>query len=347
MAKPDIEYEFDDKPGIGDTQEIAPGIHWLRMPLPFALDHINLWLFKDNDAWVIVDTGLGADQSKEAWENAFANPMGGRPASHVVVTHLHPDHVGCAGWLSERFNVDLWMTREEYMLCRILVADTGRSAPHEGVEFYQAAGFGDDALDNYRKMFGMFGRFVTPMPESYRRLYDGQKGPVGDYDWEVVVGRGHSPEHACFFNEELNLFVSGDQVLPSISANVSVYPTEPDANPLKDWIESLKGIRDRIPEDVLVLPAHGKPFRGAHARIDQLVGDHLSQLDALLEHCMESRRVIDVFPALYRARITKDNLMFATGEAVAHLNYLINDGLITAERDKHGVAWYRRKKFEG
>lgn len=342
MPPPDIDYEFAHKPDVGTTLEIAPGIHWLRMPLPFALSHINLWLFRDGDAWTIVDTGLGTDDSKQVWEVAFSDAMQGLPVARVIVTHLHPDHVGCAGWLTERFGVDLWMTREEYMLCRVLVADTGRSAPARGVDFYRAAGYSDEQLDDYKQRFGMFGRAICPLPESYQRLCDGQTGRVGDYEWEVVVGSGHSPEHACFFNEELNLFVSGDQVLPSISANVSVYPTEPGGNPLKDWIESLNAIKTRIPEDVLVLPAHGKPFRGAHRRIDQLVNEHLRRLDILLDHCRSPSRAVDVFPSLYRAKIDRGNLMFATGEAIAHLNYLINEQLVAVETDKNGVNWYRR-----
>lgn len=342
MAAGAIQYEFDAKPEPGATLEIAEGVHWLRMPLPFALDHINLWLYRDNDKWVIVDTGIGTDVSKDVWRDVFAGAMRGDPASQIVVTHLHPDHVGCAGWLTEHFDVDLWMTSEEYMLCRILVGDTGRSAPDEGVDFYKSAGFGEEAIANYRRMFGMFGRFVAPLPESYRRLRDGMTGPVGDHEWEVVIGRGHSPEHACFYSEELNLFVSGDQVLPSISANVSVYPTEPEANPLRDWIETLTAMKSRIPEDVLVLPAHGKPFRGAHIRIDELVNEHLTKLDALLEHLSEPRRTVDTFPALYRARISNDNLMFATGEAIAHLNYLLAADQISAERDDDDVIWYRR-----
>ena len=342
MGKPDIRYEFDDKPEIGNTYEVAEGLHWLRMPLPFSLAHINLWLLRDGDGWTLVDTGLGNEESMLIWERTFSGVMGNAPVKHVVVTHMHPDHVGCAGWLSERFSVDLWMTRAEYTMCRLLVADTGRPAPDAGVGFYHAAGYPPDMLDNYRKIFGLFGKFVTPLPDSYRRLYDGQKGPVGDQEWEVVVGRGHSPEHACFFNEELNLLISGDQILPVISSNVSVYPTEPEANPLKEWLESLAAIRDRIPEDVLVLPAHGKPFRGAHERIDHLIGGHQRQLDALLDFCVEPRRAIDVFPALYRRKITSDNLTFATGEAIAHLHYLMGDNKVLAEPDADDVIWYRR-----
>ena len=342
MGKAAIQYEFDDKPEIGHTLEIADGVHWLRMPLPFALQHINLWLFADGDGWTIVDSGLGDAASKAIWENTFASVMDNAPVKHVVVTHMHPDHVGCAGWLAERFDVDLWMTRGEYAMCRILVADTGRPAPDAGINFYKSAGYSPEALESYRTVFGFFGKFVTPLPESYRRLHDGQKEPVGDHEWEVVVGRGHSPEHACFLNEELNLLVSGDQLLPVISSNVSVYPTEPEANPLLDWIESLKTIRGRIPEDVLVLPAHGKPFRGAHERIDTLIADHMTQLDTLFEYCSEPRRAVDVFPALYRTKITSDNLMFATGEAIAHLHFLLNEDKITAERDADDIIWYHQ-----
>ena len=342
MGKAAIRYEFDDKPEIGHTFEIANGVHWLRMPLPFALQHINLWLLADGDGWIVVDSGLGDAASKTIWENTFSSVMGDAPINHVVITHMHPDHVGCAGWLTERFDVDLWMTREEYALCRLLTADTGRPAPDAGINFYKSAGYSPEALERYRKVFGFFGKFITPLPKSYRRLHDGQKGPVGDHEWEVVVGRGHSPEHACFYNEESNLLVSGDQVLPVISSNVSVYPIEPEANPLLDWIESLRTIRDRIPEDVLVLPAHGKPFRGAHERIDTLIADHMTQLDTLFEYCAEPRRAVDVFPALYRTKITSDNLMFATGEAIAHLHFLLDEDRITAERDADEIIWYRQ-----
>jgi glyoxylase-like metal-dependent hydrolase (beta-lactamase superfamily II) len=342
MGKPAINYEFDTKPDIGETFEIAAGVHWLRMPLPFSLQHINLWLLADDDGWIIVDTGLGFDDSKAIWERTFEGFMRGAPIKHVLVTHMHPDHVGCAGWLADRFNVDLWMTREEYAMCRVLVSDTGRAAPEAGTDFYTAAGYAPEALEHYRKIFGFFGKYVTPLPDSYRRLYDGQKEPVGDYEWEVVVGRGHSPEHACFLNEELNLLISGDQILPAISSNVSVYPLEPEANPLNDWIDSLRAIRERVPEDVLVLPAHGKPFRGVRGRIDSMVNEHLARLSDLAEYCKEPRRAVDVFPALYRAKITNDNLMFATGEAIAHLNYLIADGEIVAESDSDNVNWYRQ-----
>jgi glyoxylase-like metal-dependent hydrolase (beta-lactamase superfamily II) len=322
--------------------EIADGVHWLRMPLPFTLDHINLWLLEDGDGWVIVDSGVMSEKSKDVWRSVFEGPMGGAPANHIVVTHLHPDHSGCAGWLAKHFGVDLWMPRAEYLLCRLLVADTGKEAPEEGLRFYRAAGFADNELHRYQELFGFFGRLVEPLPEAYRRLYDGRKGPIGNHEWEVVVGRGHSPEHACLYSESQNLFIAGDQVLPTISANVSVYPTEPDANPLEEWIDSLRAMKDRLPDDVLVLPAHGRPFRGAHERLDTLVDDHLRKLDALLDHLDQPCRAVDVFPALYRVGISGDNLIMATGEAVAHLHYLLAENSISADTDDDGVIWYRR-----
>jgi glyoxylase-like metal-dependent hydrolase (beta-lactamase superfamily II) len=335
-----ISYEFDARPPAGETMRVFDGIYWLRMPLPFALGHINLWLIDDDDGWTVVDTGVAVDDAKEVWEKTFAECMGGRPISRVIVTHLHPDHAGCAGWLTGRFDVPLWMPREEYLLCRVLVADTGRDTPEAGTRFYTAAGFPPDALHYYQKMFGMFGKYVTPLPESYKRIRDGDEIAIGDASWEVIVGRGHSPEHACLYCAEHNLLISGDQLLPTISSNVSVYPTEPEANPLQEWLESLAILKSRVPADVLVLPAHGKPFRGAHERLDALIAEHGDCLDALEERCSEPQRAIDTFPTLFKSKIDKNNLIMATGESIAHLNYLLAEGRITVTTDDAGVHWY-------
>ena len=335
-----IRYEFDERPEHGTTQPIADGITWLRMPLPFMLGHINLWLLHDHGGVAIVDTGINSKTSRGVWETALADHDDG-PVTRVIVTHLHPDHVGCAGWLTREHDVELWMTREEYLLGRILVADTGRHAPEAGVRFYKAAGFPEVALLRYQEMFGMFGKYVAELPESYRRMQDGEHLAIDGADWEIIVGRGHSPEHACLFNAEQNLVISGDQVLPTISSNVSVYPTEPHANPLKDWIDSLTAMKDRLPEDVLVLPAHGKPFRGAHERLDELIEEHQDGLGKLYDLCDEPRRAVDVFPALFKSEISDGNLIMATGESIAHLNYLLEDGSLVAELDDE-VLWYRR-----
>ena len=337
-----IAYEFSERPRDGETQSVADGIEWLRMPLPFSLNHINLWLLRDHDHWAIVDTGVGTTETLDLWSKVFVGGMRGDPVSHVIATHLHPDHVGCAGFLADHFDCDLWMARDEYMLCRILVADTGRDAPEAGVEFYQRAGFTAEQLDSYKKAFGFFGKFVTPLPEAYKRLSDAEELTIGEFRWRIITGGGHSPEHACLFDEERNILIAGDQLLPTISSNVSVWPTEPLANPLQDWFDSLRRLRAKVPHDVLVLPAHGKPFRGAHTRIDTMIGEHEERLESLRRHCVQPQRAVDVFAALYRARIDDRNRIMATGEAISHLNYLVSAGELEAETRDEAI-WYRRR----
>lgn len=343
VEKAVIDYAFATSPEPGATVPVAQGVYWLRMPLPFALSHINLWLLEDGDGWTLVDTGVATEETRTIWHATFAGRMQGRKPSRIIATHLHPDHAGCAGWLTQHFDVPLWMTREEYLLCRVLVADTGRIAPEAGDRFYRGAGFPPEELQNYHKIFGFFGKFVSALPESYKRMRDGEHFSVGESGWEVIVGRGHSPEHACLFNAAENLLISGDQLLPTISSNVSVYPTEPEAEPLGEWLASLAELKRRVPEDVLVLPAHGKPFRGANRRLDALIVEHESCLEQLIEFCREPRRAIDAFPVLFRTAVDRNNLIMATGESVAHLNYLLARGLIEVETRADGVRWYRTR----
>lgn len=340
-----IHYEFDIKPETGSAIDILPGLKWLRLPLPFLLGHINVWLLQEADGWAIVDTGIFTNTTVEVWEYVFSELLDHAPITRVLVTHLHPDHVGCAGWLCERFDVELSMAREEYLLCRILVSDTGMPAPVEGRRFYRAAGFGDEQMDRYVEMFGSFGKVVAPLPQSYRRLYDGLAFNIGRHEWQVLTGRGHSPEHACLYCPELNVLISGDQILPTISSNVSVFPTEPAANPLAGWFDSLKSLKSLLPGDVLVLPAHGKPFRGAHIRLDELILEHETGLEKLRRLCREPKRARDVFGALFKGRITDSNLIMATGEAIAHLNYLCYQDELHIDTDEDGIMWYRSRQM--
>jgi glyoxylase-like metal-dependent hydrolase (beta-lactamase superfamily II) len=260
----------------------------------------------------------------------------------VIVTHLHPDHIGLAGWMTRKFQCRLWMTRLEYIQCRMLVADTGREAPEDGLRFYKAAGWDEDAIDNYRARFGGFGKGIYQLPDSYRRMSDGETIRIGDSDWTVVTGNGHSPDHACLWCPELNLFISGDQVLPRISSNVSVFPTEPDGDPLTDWLGSLAKLKASIPAGVLTLPAHNDPFYGVHARLDHLAAGHERQLGRLEKSISEApKRSIDVFGSLFARPIGPELMGMATGESLAHLNCLIGRGRAVAETDADGVTWYR------
>ena len=343
-VRPVLEYPCGEPPAAGQATEVAPGVLWIRMPLPFSLANINLWAIRDGEGWTVVDTGIQTPETATAWREVLAGPMAGLPVTRVIVTHMHPDHVGMAGWLIRKFpGAALWMTKLEYLNCRVLVADTGREAPEDGVLFYRRAGWNEEAIEHYRTRFGGFGKSTYKIPDSFRRLKDGDELRIGEHAWRVVVGNGHSPEHACLHCPELGLLISGDQVLPRISSNVSVFPTEPQADPLGDWLSSLARIRREVPDAVLVLPAHNEPFRGLHARLDDLIRGHEVGLERLRRSLRDRRcRAIDVFGALFARKIDGDKrlLGMATGESLAHLNHLVASGEAVREIGSDGVARY-------
>lgn len=338
-----LTYPFGAPPARGEAREIAPGVRWMRLPLPVSLDHVNVWAVEEADGHALIDTGLGNDDNVEVWRALLEGPLA-KGVTRVIVTHLHPDHVGMAGWLTRHQHRRLWMTRTEYLQCRMLAGDTGHPAPDDAIAFYRRAGWDDAALDTYRQRFGTFGRLVSSLPGSYRRIRDHEVIEIGGREWEVVVGAGHTPEHACLYCPSLKLFVSGDQVLPRISSNVSVLPSEPDADPLAEWLASLDAIGKRVPEDVLVLPAHNEPFIGLHERLTQLATKQQLALDRLHAALRQPQRAVDTFSTLFgRAIDSRDAPTYglATGESIAHLNYLVNRGLAEVHESHDGVAWYR------
>lgn len=340
-ARPTLIYPLGDAPAGGEVKQVAPGVLWVRMPLPFALQWINLWLLEDADGWTIVDTGIATEQTREHWRAIFENALGGKPVTRVICTHMHPDHMGLAGWICRKFGAELWMSRLEYITGRMLVADTGREAPEEGVKFYRAAGWDEDALDSYKVRFGGFGKAVSRVPDAYRRITDGDAINIGGRVWKVIAGNGHSPEHSCLWQEELKLFISGDQVLPRISSNVSVFPTEPEGDPLADWINSCAKLRGCVPADVLTLPAHNEPFLGLHERLTNLIDGHEKALARVLHRLKQGpKRAVDLFGALFARKIGSDLIGMATGEAIAHLNCLVGRGLARRVTSADGVARY-------
>ena len=329
-------------PAPAEPQQIAEGVYWARFAMPMSLDHINLWLLEDEEGWTVVDTCLNIPSARETWEALFQGFMQGKPIKRVICTHLHPDHVGLAGWLTERFDCTLWMSREEFLMCRAMAADTGRPAPDVAINFYKAAGYNEEQVERYRKKFGNFGKAISTLPDSFQRLVDRETITIGDRYWQVIVGSGHSPEHVALYCPALKLLISGDQVLPRITPNVSVFPTEPQGDPLKEWLRSSARIREILPDDLLVLPAHEAPFYGLHVRMSQLIETHKRDLKSLFDHLGEPQRAVDCFPALFKRDIDAGSLGLATGETLAHLNCLLGRHRITRTTDAAGVNWYEQ-----
>jgi glyoxylase-like metal-dependent hydrolase (beta-lactamase superfamily II) len=337
---PRLSYPFAGAPEIGEAVDVAPGVKWMRIPIQGPLRVINVWAIAEDDGWAIVDTGMAGPDAVPAWRALFAGPLEGRRVTRVFVTHMHPDHIGMAGWLTRKHGVRLWITRLEFLTCHTLAADTGREAPDDAIRFLTAAGWSEEQIDGYRSRFGNFGKILHPLPDSFRRLTDGQELTIGGRRWRIVVGSGHSPEHACFCCPELALLISGDQVLPRTAANVGVFPTEPDADPLSEWLSSLARLKTLAPDDVLVLPAHDEPFFGLHARIDGIIARHQRRLDRLRGLLREPRTVLDLAYLLYRRRANDALVSMTTGESLAHLNHLLARGEAVRRRDEAGVDWY-------
>ncbi len=330
-------------PALGATLEVQPGVLWIRMPLPFRLDHVNLWALRDRDGWALIDTGVWTKQAMGVWEQLFDEVLGGLPVTRVICTHRHADHAGLAGWLVERFGCELWMPHIEYHACNAARLQ-GREAPETELAFYRRAGWNAAALEYFCSNYGGISSMVHPLPEQFRRISDGDVLSIGEHDWQVIVGQGHTAEHACLYCAELALFISGDQVLPLISSNVSVQAREPNGNPLGEWMTSMRRIRDKVSDSVLVLPSHNDCFRGLHARIDDLVDSQQRLLNRLHTELHEPRRSVDIFECLFGRPIGMDDgivLALATGESRANLNCLIAEGRVVMEPDANGVEWYR------
>jgi glyoxylase-like metal-dependent hydrolase (beta-lactamase superfamily II) len=327
-------------PEPGEIVPLAEGIGWTRSPVPGSLNHINLWILDDGDGVALVDSGLNMPAAREAWEALFAGPLAGREVTRVICTHFHPDHLGLAGWLCARFGVRLWMTRGEWLFARMLTSDVRDAPPAEALAYWRAAGWSEERIaEEAEKGWGRFAAMVSPVPVGMVRIQDGDRIATGSRTWRVVIGSGHSPEHACLVDEEGGLMIAGDQVLPRITSNVSLSLSEPEADPLGEWLASIAKLR-QLPGDLLVLPSHGEPFTGLHARLDALAAGHKGRLDALHAHLAEPRRAVDCFSVLFGRKIEDGSLGLATGEAMAHLRHLEVEGRAVREA-RDGIHWYR------
>ena len=336
-----MQYPTREVPVPGASVEIAPGVWWLRMALPFALNHINLWLLEDGEGWTIVDTGLSNEATRAHWEQALGERLGGRPVKRVLVTHYHPDHAGNAGWLCRKFGVDLWMTQGEYLSAhavRDLKAGYGVDAT---LALYNANGVHGERHARMATRGNVYAAQVSELPMSFRQLLEGDRLAIGGRDWTVIVGYGHAPEHVSLYCAEANVLISGDMLLPKISTNVSVWSVEPLGNPLARFLASIQRYRE-LPADVLVLPSHGLPFRGAHGRVAELEGHHDARFAELEAACADGpRSAAEVIEVIFPRALDVHQSFFAMGEAMAHLHWLHEAGRMTREVGADGVARFR------
>lgn len=341
-------------PEPGELIKIKDGVYWIRMPLPFALDHINLWLLEDQmdgkDGWTAIDTGVSNDQTKAIWQSIIGKQLRGLPIVRVLCTHFHPDHLGLADWLcnsagNAAWQAPLWINYSEYTTARLLIeagveATWEKSAPQDQARavnmanHFERHGISDpDTLEKLRARKNHYPSLVPSVPGSLRRIFPNEDIAIGTNTWRVIPGYGHSPEHSALYCQKLNVLISGDMVLPRISTNMSVWAQEPDANPLQLYLDSLAAY-EPLPDDVTVLPSHGKPFGaalgsregGIKVRLEQLKAHHQERLDETLEACVTPQSAAQIMPVLFKRQLDLHQLTFAMGETIAHLNYLWHAG---------------------
>lgn len=334
-----IRYPFEEAPSPGTAVEVAPDVLWLRLPLPMALDHVNVYALRDDDGWTLVDTGLNAKRCRAAWEAALAGPLAGAPVARVLVTHHHPDHVGLAGWF-QAGGAELLMTRTAWLFARMLTLDEQAHATPEQIAFWQQAGMEAGLLEARRRERPFnFADVVAPMPLGFTRLHDGQRLRLGGRDWIVRFGQGHAPDHATLWSTDGDLVIGGDQLLPSISPNLGVYATEPMADPVADWIAACRKLQPFATDTQMVLPGHKLPFTGLPDRLRQMIDNHEGALDRLRAHLAEApRTAAECFAPLYKREIDTGTYGLALVEAVAHLNHLLRRGDATRVKRADG-AW--------
>ncbi|MEP7061804.1 MAG: MBL fold metallo-hydrolase [Betaproteobacteria bacterium] len=319
-----LDHPFAAPPSIGAATLVAPGIHWLRMPLPFALDHINLWLVDGEHGFAAVDCGYGDDVTRGMWQRHFTTTMRDRPITALLATHYHPDHLGNAAWLAARFDVRVTMTHAEFLHAGAVWRDQAPLGAGAHASFLRAHGMAPEHLDALAARGNAYRRGVPALPESFVRIVDGDAVTLGTRDFHVITGFGHSPEHAALHCAAAGILIAGDMLLPRISTNVSAWPGEPDGDPLLRFLDSL-GRFEQLPPDTLVLPSHGLPFRGIALRVAQLRAHHHARLAELEDFVRVSGRPVsacDVLPTLFRRELDLQQRFFAMGEAIAHLNHL-------------------------
>jgi glyoxylase-like metal-dependent hydrolase (beta-lactamase superfamily II) len=334
-----LDYPWAAAPPPGESTSVAHDLQWLRMPLPFALDHINLWLLRGDDGCTVVDTGFGDRPTRAAWERLFDEALGGAPVRKVVATHYHPDHLGNAAWISQRFGCPVWMTQAEFLTAHAIVAEIAPYRVRDTADLFAAHGMDRASLEAMAARGNRYRSGVPALPGHMRRLIAGDVIRAGNQEWRVIPGFGHSPEHAALYCESAGVLISGDMLLPRISTNVAVWPAEPDGDPVRRFLDSLSAF-ESLPDDTLVLPSHGMPFRGIAARVAQLRAHHEARLAELHQAILEKGRPVsasEMVPTLFRRELDLQQLFFAMGEAIAHLNRLWHAGSLTQVTAESGA----------
>jgi glyoxylase-like metal-dependent hydrolase (beta-lactamase superfamily II) len=332
-----LRFPFPQPPAPAKPFEIASGILWLRMPLPFRLNHINIFLIEDGDGWAVLDTGIANQATREIWEALAAGSLAGRKLTRLIVTHFHPDHIGLAGWLAERFGLPLLTTQTTYLQCLTISLSPGTLEAPVYRDFYIRRGLKPELTAAVATLGHAYLKMVTPLPPIFERIADGDRLNIGERVFEVITGEGHAPELAMLYCAGDKLFLAGDQVMEKISPNVSVWAADPHGDPLGLYLRSLKKLKARVAGDVLVLASHHRPFHGLHERIDELAAHHALRCATIHEAARTPKTAAELLPVIFHKPLDPHEMSFAFSEVLAHMNYMLREGTLAWAAPENGI----------
>lgn len=339
-----LQFPSPQPPAPNQVVEIAPGVQWFRLPLPYRLDHVNIYLIETGDGWTLVDTGLGTDECRQGWESLLHGPLRGQRFSSMLVTHYHPDHVGLAGWLGQRFAIPLSMPRPEYLYSLALQYAPGDLGRDTYVSFYERHGLPPDATRSILNRGHHYLSLTSGVPPTYHRVKHGDMLGPASRPFRIMTAGGHSLEQAMLHSPDERLFFPADQVIAGISPNVSVHAMEPTLDALGIFLRSLDALRESVADDVLVLPGHGLPFHGLHRRIDELIEHHAQRCDRIADACRSRPlSVAELIPFVFDRALDEHQTGFAFGEVLAHANYMLTREWLSLDVDRHGIDRYRTR----
>ena len=335
--KPALRFVRAEPPAHGELVEIADGILWTRIPLPFRLDHVNVYLIEDRGGWAVLDTGVDTEKCRQVWETIIGR-LQGRPLTKVIVTHFHPDHIGLAGWLCKRFDLPLYTSQTSYLTSINISLRPGALEAPAYREFYLRHGLDPRVADIVRTQGHAYLRLVHELPPTFRRIVGGDRLTIGGREFLLMSGDGHAPEQIMLLAKSEGLFLAADQVLAKISPNVSVWAVDPFGDPLGLYLRSLRSLKGQVAPDALVLPGHQLAFYGLHTRIDELIAHHELRCNLILEACRkEAHSAAELVPVLFPKALDPHQMSFAFSETQAHINYLLRRGEISAALSSDGV----------
>jgi glyoxylase-like metal-dependent hydrolase (beta-lactamase superfamily II) len=330
-----LRFPYEEAPATGLPIEVAPGILWVRFPLPFRLDHVNIYLIDDGDGYAVVDTGISDDVTRAAWRALMAGPLAGKRLTRVIVTHFHPDHIGLAGWLWQEFETPLLTSQTSFLMCNMISLTPGAAKAQPYQDFYLRHGMDAETARLVSTQGHQYLGMVTPLPPTFRRLLSGDTLVIGSRQFRVYTGDGHAPEQIMLYLEEEKILLAADQVIAKITPNIGVWAVDPEGDPLGHYLRSLRLLEAHVPEDTLVLPGHQLPFYGLNERCRQIVNHHEDRCRMIADACAGGpKSVAELVPVVFHRPLDPHQMSFAFSETHAHVNRMIRRGeLAWIERD--------------